>query len=60
MPAQLNNVIVLLSIPADFSHKDKLKNISKIVNLEENPKINFERLLREGDALTKAEREKKE
>ena len=40
-PAQLNIVIVLLSIPADLSHKDKVENINKIGRPEENLKIKF-------------------
>ena len=36
-PAQLNKVIVLLSIPALDSQTDKVENINKIGNPEEKP-----------------------
>jgi hypothetical protein len=39
-PAQLNKVIVLLSMPADFSQSDRVEKINNIGNPEENPKIN--------------------
>jgi hypothetical protein len=39
-PAQLNKVIVLLSMPADLSQSDRVEKINKIGNPDENPKIN--------------------
>jgi hypothetical protein len=39
-PAQLNKVIVLLSMPADLSQSDRVEKINKIGKPEENPKIN--------------------
>ena len=37
-PAQLNKVIVLLSIPADLSHSDSVEKISNIGKPDEKPK----------------------
>ena len=39
-PAQLKNVIVLLSIPADFSQSDSVEKINKIGRPDEKPKNN--------------------
>ena len=39
-PAQLNNVTVLLSIPALWSQTDRVEKTSKIGSPDENPKNN--------------------
>ena len=44
-PAQLKIVIVLLSIPADLSHKERVENINNIGKPEENPKIKIRNTL---------------
>ena len=45
-PAQLNKVIVLLSMPADFNQSDRVEKINKIGSPEEKPKNNSEKHIR--------------